>query len=79
MIDTVIIKFILTLFNLYLIFYYFFYMKEESFFFFWDRNDRSIFEEKRNTKVGVSEELGQEMDQRRLVPSFNRWKGKIIK
>ena len=26
----------------------------------------------RNTKVGVSEELGQEIDQRRLVPNFNR-------
>ena len=40
-------------------------------FSFFDRNDRSIFDEKRNTKVGVSEELGQEMDQRRLVPSLN--------
>ena len=38
-----------------------------------DRNDRTIFNEKRNTKVGVSEELGQEIDQRRLVPNFNRW------
>ena len=47
------------------------------FFFFFDRNDRSIFNEKRNTKVGVCEELGQEIDQRRLVPSFNGWKGKI--
>ena len=48
-----------------------------NFFFFFDRNDRSIFNEKRNTKVGVCEELGQEIDQRRLVPSFNEWKGKI--
>ena len=48
-----------------------------NFFFFLDRNDRSIFNEKRNTKVGVCEELGQEIDQRRLVPSFNGWKGKI--
>ena len=27
--------------------------------------------------MGVSEELGQEIDQRRLVPNFDRWKGKI--
>ena len=27
--------------------------------------------------MGVCEELGQEIDQRRLVPSFNEWKGKI--
>ena len=27
--------------------------------------------------MGVSEELGQEIDQRRLVPTFDRWKGKI--
>ena len=32
------------------------------FFFFLTGNDRSIFDEKRNTKMGVSEELGQEMD-----------------
>ena len=53
MIDTVIIKFILTLFNLYLIFYYFFYMKEESFFFFFGTEMIEVYLKKREIQKWV--------------------------